>query len=136
MASRTPTKQQTLRQKSNELAAASSQVVAHRVTRMVLAGPMPSERDRTEFTRMVEEKHQAFSESWLAMAAQSLVAQQAITTTAWRSMFYPWLGGGATPRAMAEQMQQAGMGVIQKGMAPVHRKAMANAKRLAKTPLV
>ena len=99
MASRTPATQQSLSKKSNELAAASSQVVAHRVTRMVMAGPMPSQRDRTEFTRMVNEKHEAFAESWLAMAAQSLVAQQAIATTAWRSMFYPWLGGGATPGA-------------------------------------
>ena len=136
MASKAQASHQALSKKSNELAAASSQVVAHRVTRMVLAGPMPSQRDRTEFTRMVNEKHEAFAESWLAMAAQSLVAQQAIATTAWRSMFYPWLGGGATPGAMAEQMQRAGMGVIQKGMAPVHRKAVANAKRLAKTSLV
>lgn len=136
MASRTPNQQQSLSKKSSELAAAASQVVAHRVTRMVLAGPMPSERDRTEFTRMVNEKHQAFSESWLAMAAQSLVAQQTIATTAWRSLCYPWLGGGATPGAMATQMQKAGMGVIEKGMAPVHRKAVANAKRLAKTKLI
>ena len=138
MASRSPrssTSQQAMAKKSSELASASSQVIAHRVTRMVLAGAQPSQRDRTEFQRMVDEKHQAFAESWLAMAAQSLVAQQAIATTAWRSLCYPWLGGGATPAAMASQMQQAGMGVIQKGMAPVHRKAMANAKRLAKTPL-
>lgn len=135
MASRKPAQQQALNKQSSELASASSQVVAHRVTRMMLAGPTPNKRDRTEFTRMVNEKHQAFAESWLAMAAQSLVAQQAIATTAWRSLCYPWLGGGATPGAMAEQMQQAGMGVIQKGMAPVHRKAVANAKRLAKTSL-
>jgi hypothetical protein len=42
--------------KSGELAAAATQVVAHRVTRMVLAGPNPSARDRNEFKRMVGEK--------------------------------------------------------------------------------
>ena len=33
-------------------------------------------------------------------------------------------------------MQAAGLRVIQKGLTPVHRRAVANAKRLAKTPLV
>lgn len=126
---------QALSRKSNELATAASQVVAHRVTRMVLAGPLPSERDRVEFQRMVDEKQQAFTESWLAMTSQTLLANHNLATTAWRSLCYPWLGGGATPGAMATQMQQAGMGVINKGLAPVHRTAMANAKRLAKTPL-
>jgi hypothetical protein len=127
--------QASVTEKSNQLATASSQVVAHRVTRMVMAGPMPSQRDRVEFKRMVDEKHQAFSESWLAMAAQAMEANQALTTTAWRTLCYPWLGGGATPGAMASQMHEAGMGVIHKGLAPVHRETMANAKRLAKTPL-
>jgi hypothetical protein len=130
-----PSHQQSLTEKSNQLAAASSQVVTHRVTRMVMAGPQPSERDRVEFKRMVDEKHQAFAESWLAMAAQAMEANQALTNTAWRTLCYPWLGGGATPSAMASQMHEAGMGVINKGLVPVHREAMANAKRLAKTPL-
>ncbi|AOW11549.1 hypothetical protein LPB72_22685 [Hydrogenophaga crassostreae] len=135
MASPRHTNHQALSKKSSELATAASQVVTHRMTRMVLAGPMPSERDRVEFQRMVDEKEQAFTESWLAMSAQTLLASQTLATTAWRSLCYPWLGGGATPGAMATQMQQAGMGVINKGLAPVHRTAMANAKRLAKTPL-
>jgi hypothetical protein len=136
MASRSNRSQQAMAQKSSELATASSQVVAHRVTRMVLAGPVPSARDRTEFQRMVSEKQQAFTESWMAMATQAVQANLALTSTAWRSLCYPWLGGGATPSAMASQMQEAGMGVINKGLAPVHRKAMANAKRLAKTRLI
>lgn len=124
-----------LSKKSGELAAAASQVVAHRVTRMLMAGPMPSERDQVEFKRMVDEKKQAFTESWLAMTTHGLLAHQAIATTAWRSLCFPWLGGGATPAALASQMQTAGFGVINKAMAPVHRTAMANAKRLAKTPM-
>jgi hypothetical protein len=136
MASRKTVESQALTRKSGELAAAATQVVAHRVTRMVLAGPNPSARDRNEFKRMVEEKNQAFAESWLAMTTQTLLANQALATSAWRSLFFPWLGGGATPAAWANQMQQAGMSVINKGLAPVHRKALANAKRLAKTPLM
>lgn len=136
MAQRHRAQHTALTRKSGELAAAASQVVAHRVTRMVLAGPLPSERDRTEFKRMVEEKKQAFTESWLAMTTQTLLAQQALATTAWRSWCYPWLDGGATPGALAAQMQQAGMGVMSKALAPVHRTAMANARRLSKTPLL
>ena len=135
MASKHHAHQKALSKKSGELAAAASQVVAHRVTRMMLAGPVPSTRDQVEFKRMVDEKKQAFAESWLAMTTHSLLANQAIATTAWRSLCYPWLGGGATPAALASQMQTAGFGVINKAMAPVHRTAIANAKRLAKTPM-
>ena len=136
MKSRTSARQNILAKQSRELATAVPQVVAHRVTRMVMAGAQPSERDRVEFQRMVDEKHLAFNESWAAMSAQALQANQTLFTTAWRSFCYPWLDGGATPSAMAEQMQAAGLRVIQKGLTPVHRRAVANAKRLAKTPLV
>jgi protein-S-isoprenylcysteine O-methyltransferase Ste14 len=127
--------QHAMARKSSELAAAVPQIVAHRVTRMVMAGPLPSERDRTEFKRMVQEKHDAFSASWAAMSAQALVANHALALTVWRTLCYPWLGGGATPGAMATQLHSAGMGVLNKGLAPVHRTAVANAKRLARTRL-
>jgi hypothetical protein len=41
-----------------------------------------------------------------------------------------------TQTLLANQMQQAGMSVTNKGLAPLHRKALANAKRLAKTHLM
>jgi hypothetical protein len=69
------------------------------------------------------------------MIGHTTVTQLTLGTTAWRSLFSPWLGGGAMPADMVSQMQLASIGMIQKGLAPVHRKAMANARRLAKTPL-
>lgn len=135
MTSRTKTQGHAMARKSSELATAAQQVVTHRITRMVMAGPLPSERDRTEFKRMVDEKHTAFAESWSAMTAQAYAANQALALTVWRTLCYPWLGGGATPGAMVTQMHTAGMGVLNKGLAPVHRTAMANARRLARTPL-
>jgi hypothetical protein len=42
---------------------ASAQVVGHRTARMAIAGPMPSERDRTEFRLMNREKKEAASEA-------------------------------------------------------------------------
>ncbi len=59
-----------------ELAFAVPQVVAHRVTRMALAGPTLSERDRKEFQRMGAEKAAAFNASWNAMTRQALHTNQ------------------------------------------------------------
>ena len=46
---------------ATDLAVAAPQVVAHRLTRMAMAGANPSARDRREFTRMVSENRQPSS---------------------------------------------------------------------------
>src|ERR1700722_19369477 len=56
MATRRTRNSTSLAAKSMEVALAVPQVVAHRVTRMALAGPTLSERDRREFQMMVNEK--------------------------------------------------------------------------------
>ncbi|MFT3813119.1 MAG: hypothetical protein QM740_07035 [Acidovorax sp.] len=121
--------------KTTELALATPQVVAHRVARMAIAGPSPSKRDRREFKLMVNEKGAAFFESWNAMAMEAVRANQAITLAFFRSMWSPafWFKPSASP--VAKQLQSAAFGVVDKGLAPVHRKAVANAKRLARTKL-
>jgi hypothetical protein len=72
--------------KAAELAFAVPQVVAHRVTRMALASPKLSPRDRKEFERMVAEKNTAFGESWRAMATQAAVANQALAASFFQSL--------------------------------------------------
>lgn len=116
-----------------ELAFAAPQVVAHRVARMAAAGARPSARDREEFTRMVAEKQAAFFESWGAMAVQAAAAQHALAASWWQSCWA--LPGGALTQgqAWARQAQGEALGVLGKGLAPVHRKAVANAKRLARS---
>lgn len=108
---------------ATELALAVPQVVAHRVWRMATAGPQPSARDRREFTRMGSEKTAAFFESWWAMGWHLWTLQQ----QAWLSLFgigaSPWVGRGAQRTATA---------VMGTGLAPVRRRAVANAKRLSK----
>ncbi len=118
-----------------ELAVAVPQVVAHRVTRMALSGPKLSARDRKEFERMVAEKNTAFGESWQAMAAQAARANQALAASFFKSFLS--VAGGKRPSAAASaaQLQRAALGVLSKGVAPVHRKAVANAKRLGRTKL-
>src|SRR5215207_3529740 len=118
-----------------ELAVAVPQVVAHRVTRMALAGPVLSARDRREFARMVAEKNAAFGEAWQAMAMQAAVANQALAASTLRA--FVALAAGRRPRVAtsAAQLHRAALGVLGKGLAPVHRKATANARRLARTKL-
>lgn len=125
----------TIAAKTAELALATPQVVAHRVARMAIAGPSPSKRDRREFELMVNEKSAAFFESWNAMTTQALRANQAIALSFFRSLWSPsfWVNPSASP--VAKQLQGAALGVVDKGLAPVHRKAVANAKRLARTKL-
>jgi hypothetical protein len=122
--------------RAQELATAVPQVVAHRLARMALAGPKLSERDRKEFARMVAEKNTAFSESWNAMALQALRSQQALSVALTRSLWAaPTRRRKAATSALAIELHNAALGVVGKGLAPVHRKAVANAKRLARTKL-
>ena len=135
MPSRSKRKTQSLFAKAAELAFAVPQVVANRVTRMALARPSLSKRDRKEFHRMGAEKMAAFSQSWNAMAMQAFRANQALAASFLRSFWPPLRRSKPSASAVAAQLQNAALGVVGKGMAPVHRKAVANAKRLARTKL-
>jgi hypothetical protein len=103
-----------------ELAVAVPQVVAHRLTRLALAGAAPNERDRREFHQMSQEKVHAFWQSWFAMGWAVLRMQQ----QGWIAL----LQGARMPLIDLHQ-------VLGQGLAPVHRAATANARRLARTPM-
>ena len=118
-----------------ELAFAAPQVVAHRVARMTLSGPRLSARDRKEFERMIAEKNTAFVESWKAMAVQTALANQALAASFLRSFLSVASGKRPSIEATARQLHHASLGVLGKGLSPIHRKAVANAKRLARTKL-
>lgn len=103
------------------IAVAAPQVVAARMLRMALAGPNPSARDRREFSRMHAEKAEAFQEGWLAVWGEAMRWQQ---RTALDWMAAGWLGKPATlalPDAAA---------LCAAALAPVRRRAVANARRL------
>ena len=89
-----------------EIGVAAPQVIAHRLQRMALAGPLPGARDQREFTRMGQEKAEALAESLMAMG-------QAMGASVLAQDVRPWLS------TMAE------------GMKPVHRRVTANARRLS-----
>lgn len=110
----------TLTRHAAELAVAVPQVVAHRLTRMALSGPFPNARDRREFHGMAQEKVHAFWQSWFAMGwAMVQATQQACIAM---------LQGARVPLVDTNL-------VLARGLAPVHRRATANARRLARTSL-
>ncbi len=110
-----------------ELSTAAPQVMAHRFARMAMSSSNPSARDRKEFSGMVAEKQIAFTQSWWTLCLEMSKAQQA--------MFVSMFQG---PAAMSKQfamlpnrMEKA----TSRAVAPIHRKAVQNAKRLSHTPL-
>ena len=121
--------------KAAELALAVPQVVAYRVTRMARSATKLSARDRKEFQRMVTEKIAAFSESWVAMVRQATVADQALACSIFKSFLSMARGKRPSATALVAEVQRAALSVLDKGVAPVHRKAVANAKRLRRTKL-
>src|SRR3954471_2704457 len=109
-----------LARQATELAFAVPQVVAHRLTRLALAGPWPNARDRREFHGMGQEKVHAFWQSWFAMGWATVEAMQQATVA--------MLQGARVPLVDTQR-------ILAKGLAPVHRKATANARRLGRTAL-
>lgn len=112
-----------------ELALAVPVVVSHRMSRLATAGPTPSARDRREFERMSAEKIAAFYESWNAM----WMAAFSTYLRAWFS-WTPWTAFTSNASHRSRQ-RKAALGVLTAGFAPVHRRAVANARRLGRIPL-
>jgi hypothetical protein len=83
--------------------------------------------DPKELHLMGAEKVLAFGESWNAMFIQAGLESQKIALSAVQSLWFPWL---APRSSMAKQLQSAAFGIAGAGMAPIHRRAVANAKRL------
>ena len=84
---------------------------------------------------MVAEKNAAFVESWNAMAVQAVLANQALAASFFTSFLGVSRGKKLSLTRSGAQIQRAALGVIGKGLAPVHKKATANAKRLGRTKL-
>lgn len=109
-----------LARQATELAVAVPQVVAHRLARLALAGPVPNARDRREFYTMGQEKVHAFWQSWFAMGWAWTESLQ----LAWIAL----LQGARVPLIDTQR-------ILSRGITPVHQRATANARRLARTTL-
>lgn len=136
-----------------ELAVAAPQVIAARSGRMLAAGTTPAAADRAEFSKMWIEKGQAFWESLFAMGAQMVKVNQEYARTAslqWmRLCTTPWWLGAMTPKMFSpgaiarvptlpamptkRQRTRAAAQLFDAGLGPIHKRATANARRLART---
>ena len=133
-----------------EIAVAAPEVVAHRTARMAKSGPTRSSADRRELARMTQEKFEAFGESASAMAAEIVKANLALWPSVLRAgrtlpsaMWMPTARAGSrrsasrsalAAAAVPRIVSSAASRVLAKGLAPVRRRATANAKRLRRTP--
>jgi len=140
--------------RTGEMLVASAQVIGHRTQRIATAGHSPSQRDRREFTRMGIEKVEAASESVWAMGRHLTTLNAELGTRAWKD----WMAAGnawmslaasrSVPQAIARQgkllrtvsastasastLSGAAARMTKQGLAPIHSRATANAKRLAR----
>ena len=140
--------------KIGEMSMASAQVIAHRTARIASAGPWPDARDRREFARMGSEKVEAAAASGQAMAAHLATMNLDFGARAWRdwSAANTALWSLATSRnagqfavrqaalarivarstAAASSLSATSAGVAHRGLAPIHARATANARRLGR----
>jgi hypothetical protein len=77
------------------------------------------------------EKIAAVNEAWTAMATQALFENQKFALTFMQSIWFPWKRR-TTIKSVSRQWNRAAVGIFGKGMAPVRRRAVANAKRLGR----
>ena len=125
-----------LQAQTAEMLVAAPQVVAHRLGRMARAGASPSPEDQREVHLMSSEKIAAFGEAWQAMTLQMLKSHQQLALSMMRSA-WPMAtlrrNSKAIPLSgMAAAMEGAALDILSEGMRPVHRRAVANAKRLGR----
>jgi hypothetical protein len=125
---------ESLSKKCMELAVAVPQVVVHRATRMALAGPLMSERDRKEFQRMMSEKQAAFAQAYWEMGLQMFRVNLQLSSTVF-ALFSPFSLTAPAVASVMAQAQHAVGAVIGKGLTPFHRTAVSNARRLSKVAL-
>src|SRR5262245_26352574 len=113
-----------------ELALAVPQVLSHRLIRLSLAGNSPSSHDRRELYLMGTEKIEAFYESWNAMLVEILGANLKLMFAPVLFWWSPWTGMKRAPKVFAKRSRRTALAVLGSGLAPFHRRAVANARRL------
>jgi hypothetical protein len=78
------------------------------------------------------EKIAAVNEAWTAMATQGFWENQKFALTFMQSLWFPWMRPTPTVQSVSRQLNRAAVSILGKGMAPVRRRAVANAKRLGR----
>ena len=84
---------------------------------------------------MSSEKTLALNEAWNAMCVQAFRANQQLALSFMQSLWFPRVRARPSVKSGSRQLRNAALGILGKGMAPVSRRAVANAKRLGRTKL-
>jgi len=121
-----------LARQTADLSLAAPLVVAQRMTRFAQAGARPRHSDRREFAQMGSEKLIAFTQGWYAM----WVEYSRVQLQLWHQFFSPTLfqqpfRAASMPSALPLLFTWPAS-VLSAGLAPVHRKAVSNARRLSR----
>ncbi len=141
--------------KAAEMMLASTQVIGQRSKRMLSAGGSPNAADRREFAMMGQEKISAAADSSQAVALNWLRLNQEFGAIAFKQMVTATtalisLTSSRTPAQSAarqtrfvrdtvthsavatSQLSKSAARVAHGGLTPIHSRATANARRLAK----
>lgn len=102
-------------------------IVASRLMRFAWTGKHPSRSDRDEFARMSSEKWQAASQSAMASTLFLCKLQIEAAQFFWQAALFPWLG---TQARRDNSGSNPSTGLMSAALAPYHRMATANARRL------
>lgn len=121
-----------LMKQTAELAAASPHVIAHRMNQMSLAPFTLSPLAMQEFYTMTTEKMLAAQQSFLAMSAEVATVNQRHMTSMINAFWNP-LAMQSSDTFSAIDYQRDSLRVLNKGIAPIRKAAVSNAKRLNKT---
>lgn len=115
--------------KVGEVAATAPMVIGLRLLGMAQASTPPSARDRREFTRMGQEKLDAWQEAMVATNQRLLAANLAVTGVVWRQLW----SGALSPAALTAPLVGVGPQLLAAGVTPVHRRVKANNRRLSRS---
>jgi galactitol-specific phosphotransferase system IIC component len=94
-----------------------------------MAGALPKGKDLTELHRMGAEKVSVFFESWNAVAMQAFRANQTLTMSLWHWYWHAWITGRLLIWR-APPLRSLALSMLGSAMVPIHRRVMANVKRL------
>ena len=137
---------------TGEMLFAAAKVIGVRTNRLACAGPLPTARDRREFTLMGREKIEAATLSATAMGTQWMRLGTDLGLRTWRDLCETTLAtlalaSSRTPQESAARQAEltrtlvqsaasitelgnAGAHIAGRGLKPIHAAATANARRL------
>jgi len=81
---------------------------------------------------MGAEKIVAMGEAWNEMAWQAFRANQQWALSCMQSLWFPWAAPAPSIKSASSYWSNAALGILGKGMMPIRRRAVANARRLGR----